>query len=27
MNQPHGFDCPCCAGPDPKHTSSLEFCE
>jgi hypothetical protein len=21
MNQPHGFDCPGCAWPDPKHTS------
>src|SRR5438105_5155597 len=20
MNQPHGFDCPGCAWPDPKHT-------
>src|SRR5437763_17166566 len=27
MNQPHGFDCPGCAWPDPKHTSPLEFCE
>src|SRR6201989_3243934 len=27
MNQPHGFDCPGCAWPDPKHTSSYEFCE
>jgi molybdopterin-dependent oxidoreductase alpha subunit len=27
MNQPHGFDCPSCAWPDPKHTSSFEFCE
>src|SRR6202167_60960 len=27
MNQPHGFDCPGCAWPDPKHTSSFEFCE
>jgi molybdopterin-dependent oxidoreductase alpha subunit len=27
MNQPDGFDCPGCAWPDPKHTSSLEFCE
>jgi molybdopterin-dependent oxidoreductase alpha subunit len=26
-NQPHGFDCPGCAWPDPKHTSSFEFCE
>jgi molybdate transport system substrate-binding protein len=21
------FDCPGCAWPDPKHTSSFEFCE
>ncbi|MEI7876155.1 MAG: FdhF/YdeP family oxidoreductase, partial [Alphaproteobacteria bacterium] len=27
MNQPMGFDCPGCAWPDPKHTSSFEFCE
>src|SRR3981081_3936144 len=27
MNQPHGFDCPGCAWPHPKHTSSFEFCE
>src|SRR4029453_1157117 len=27
MNQPHGFDFPGCAWPDPKHTSSFEFCE
>ncbi|HEV7778813.1 MAG TPA: FdhF/YdeP family oxidoreductase [Luteibacter sp.] len=27
MNQPTGFDCPGCAWPDPKHTSSFEFCE
>ena len=27
MNQPHGFDCPGCAWPDPRHTSSFEFCE
>ncbi len=27
MNQPHGFDCPGCAWPDPKRTSSFEFCE
>jgi anaerobic selenocysteine-containing dehydrogenase len=27
MNQPDGFDCPSCAWPDPKHTSSFEFCE
>jgi molybdopterin-dependent oxidoreductase alpha subunit len=26
-NQPDGFDCPSCAWPDPKHTSSFEFCE
>ena len=26
-NQPTGFDCPGCAWPDPKHTSSFEFCE
>ncbi|MGO8003117.1 FdhF/YdeP family oxidoreductase [Rhizobium ruizarguesonis] len=26
-NQPDGFDCPGCAWPDPKHTSSFEFCE
>ncbi len=26
-NQPRGFDCPGCAWPDPKHTSSFEFCE
>ncbi|MCB8874013.1 FdhF/YdeP family oxidoreductase [Acidisoma silvae] len=26
-NQPHGFDCPGCAWPDPKHTSTFEFCE
>ncbi|MEI9888862.1 MAG: FdhF/YdeP family oxidoreductase [Rhizomicrobium sp.] len=26
-NQPHGFDCPGCAWPDPKHTSSFEYCE
>ena len=25
-NQPDGFDCPSCAWPDPKHTSSFEFC-
>ncbi len=22
-----GFDCPGCARPDPKHTSSFEYCE
>lgn len=27
VNQPNGFDCPGCAWPDPKHTSSFEFCE
>ena len=27
LNQPDGFDCPGCAWPDPKHTSSFEFCE
>ncbi|RXG86210.1 FdhF/YdeP family oxidoreductase [Bradyrhizobium vignae] len=27
MNQQEGFDCPGCAWPDPKHTSSFEFCE
>jgi len=27
MNQPAGFDCPGCAWPDPKETSSFEFCE
>lgn len=26
-NQPHGFDCPGCAWPDPDHTSGFEFCE
>ncbi|MDN3919036.1 FdhF/YdeP family oxidoreductase [Roseateles violae] len=26
-NQPDGFDCPGCAWPDRKHTSSFEFCE
>ena len=26
-NQPDGFDCPGCAWPDPRHTSSFEFCE
>ena len=25
VNQPAGFDCPGCAWPDPKHTSSFEF--
>jgi formate dehydrogenase major subunit len=27
INQPDGFDCPGCAWPDPKNTSSFEFCE
>ncbi|MEO7430781.1 MAG: molybdopterin-dependent oxidoreductase, partial [Dokdonella sp.] len=27
QNQPGGFDCPGCAWPDPKSTSSFEFCE
>ena len=27
VNQPEGVDCPGCAWPDPKHTSSFEFCE
>ncbi len=27
LNQPTGFDCPGCAWPDPRHTSSFEFCE
>ncbi|WP_448100223.1 FdhF/YdeP family oxidoreductase [Luteibacter jiangsuensis] len=27
VNQPKGFDCPGCAWPDPKETSSFEFCE
>lgn len=27
VNQPEGFDCPGCAWPDPKSTSSFEFCE
>ena len=27
VNQPAGFDCPGCAWPDPRHTSSFEFCE
>ncbi|MCF3933266.1 FdhF/YdeP family oxidoreductase [Acuticoccus sp. M5D2P5] len=27
VNQPDGFDCPGCAWPDPKHTSSFEYCE
>jgi molybdopterin-dependent oxidoreductase alpha subunit len=27
VNQPTGFDCPGCAWPDPRSTSSFEFCE
>jgi hypothetical protein len=27
VNQLDGFDCPGCAWPDPRHTSSFEFCE
>jgi molybdopterin-dependent oxidoreductase alpha subunit len=27
VNQPHGFDCPGCAWPDPKHRTAFEFCE
>ena len=27
MNWPEGFDRPGCAWPDPRHTSSFEFCE
>jgi molybdopterin-dependent oxidoreductase alpha subunit len=27
VNQPHGFDCPGCAWPDPGHTAHAEFCE
>ena len=27
VNQPHGFDCPGCAWPDPGHRSVAEFCE
>ncbi|WP_049622374.1 FdhF/YdeP family oxidoreductase [Frateuria defendens] len=27
VNQPWGFDCPGCAWPDPRHSSSFEFCE
>ncbi|WP_223216665.1 FdhF/YdeP family oxidoreductase [Paraburkholderia phenoliruptrix] len=27
VNQPSGFDCPGCAWPDPRSTSSFEFCE
>ena len=27
MNQPHGFDCPGCAWPDPADPSRFEFCE
>jgi formate dehydrogenase major subunit len=27
INQPHGFQCPSCAWPEPEHTSAFEFCE
>ncbi len=27
MNKTIGFDCPGCGWPDPKHTSSFEYCE
>jgi anaerobic selenocysteine-containing dehydrogenase len=27
VNQPHGFDCPGCAWPDPSHRTPFEFCE
>lgn len=27
MNKSVGFDCPGCGWPDPKHTSSFEYCE
>ena len=27
VNQPHGFDCPGCAWPDPGETARAEFCE
>lgn len=27
VNQPTGFDCPGCAWPDPKHSTTFEFCE
>ena len=27
VNQPHGFDCPGCAWPDPAHRTPFEFCE
>jgi len=27
MNKPDGFDCPGCAWPDKKHTSTFQFCE
>src|SRR5690606_21578904 len=27
VNQPHGFDCPGCAWPEPGHRSPAEFCE
>jgi anaerobic selenocysteine-containing dehydrogenase len=26
-NKPDGFDCPGCAWPDKKHTSTFQFCE
>src|SRR5579872_233054 len=26
-NKPEGFDCPGCAWPDKKHTSTFQFCE
>ena len=26
-NKPEGFDCPGCAWPDAKHTSTFQFCE
>jgi len=27
VNQPHGFDCPGCAWPDPDRRGAVEFCE
>ena len=27
VNQPTGFDCPGCAWPDPKHSTTFEFCD
>src|SRR5512139_2874580 len=27
VNQPHGFDCPGCAWPDPERRGPIEFCE